>query len=485
MAKKKEKPATSKSRQPVVAILGHVDHGKTTLLDYIRKTRQQAKEVGGITQSIGAYQAEFKGKKITFIDTPGHAAFSKMRSQGAEVADIVVLVIAADDGVKPQTIESIKHIQNAKVSFLVALTKTDTKGANSETVKAQLTEHEVFVDGYGGNTPLIEVSAKEGKNIDNLLENILLLSELEELPLEPNKSLQAIVIEAQKDMRKGIVVSVIIKRGTLKIGDTISTKSASAKVKALYNDLGQTTPQVMPGEPAQILGFKQLPYVGEIISSGITTTSDPQDSKQSGTTLPEETQPETLKIILKADTLGSLEAIKNSLSDEVRIIHDETGDVSESDILLASTTGSIVLGFNSNVSPSVKKLAEIDKVIVNSYQIIYELLEYVEKKVLHILEPTTDEEDLGEAEILKIFDFNKNKIAGCKVLTGELKVGDTIHLKREGEILEDAHIKSLQKGKEQVQKVKTGDECGILLSPQLDITEKDIILSYNKNKEEE
>lgn len=473
------------TRQPVVAILGHVDHGKTTLLDYIRKTRQQAEEAGGITQSIGAYQAEFKGKKITFIDTPGHAAFSKMRSQGAEVADIVVLVVAADDGVKPQTIESIKHILKAKVPFLVALTKIDTKGASSETAKSQLTEHEVFVDGYGGNTPVIEISAKEGKNIDELLENILILSELEELATEPGKKLQAVVIESQKDMKKGIVVSVIVKSGTLKKGNIISTASAEGKIKALYNDLGKSIAQAIPGEPAQILGFKELPLIGEIISSGVTTQVEEAVVAQRSPSLPEEIEEEKLKIILRADTLGSLEAIKNSLSDEVHLIHDETGDISESDILLASTTGSVVLGFNSNIRSSVKKLAEIDGVTVKSYQIIYELLEYVEKKVLRILEPTIDEVSLGEAEILKLFDFNKSKIAGCKILSGEIKVGDTIHLKRGETIVNDARVKSLQKGKEQVQKVKSGDECGILLTPQLDIQEKDTILSYNKELEEE
>lgn len=485
MAKKKTKATSTKNRPPVVAILGHVDHGKTTLLDHIRKTHVQEKEAGGITQSIGAYQAEFQGKKITFIDTPGHAAFSKMRSQGADVADIAILVVAADDGVKPQTIESISHIKEAKTPLIVAINKIDAPGASVETAKAQLTEHEVFVEGYGGNTPVVEVSAKKGKNINELLENILILTELEELPYKPEAKLEALIIEAQKDTKKGVLVSAIIQKGTLKIQDNIKTESASGRVRALYDENGKSKKQINPGEPVQILGFKNLPKVGEIITSiekGVQ--HDFLIEKPQNIPAVLEENEDKLNIILKADTLGSLEAIRGNLTDEINIIHAETGNITESDILLASTTGSIILGFNSKATGSIKKLAEIEGVMIKSYTIIYELLEYLEKRVLSILEPTIDEDVLGEAQILKIFDFGDIFIAGSQVNSGKISVGDTIHLKRNDKIIKDSRVKSLKTGKEDVNVVKSGNECGILLSPQLDIKKKDIIISYNKKKEE-
>lgn len=267
------KSTTQKSvqlRPPVVAILGHVDHGKTTLLDYIRHTRRAAKEVGGITQSIGAYQANFQGKKITFIDTPGHAAFSKMRSRGASVADIAVLVVASSEGVKPQTVESIKHIQAAKIPMLVALTKMDLEGASPDSVKAQLTEHQVFVEGYGGNTPIVELSAKSGKGVDNLLENILLLSELEELEANPDLPLEAVVIEAALDAKRGNLVSAIVYQGKISVGDNLFTPTSTARVRALLTDTLSGTKEALPGDPIQILGFKNLPEVGETIKHSLS-----------------------------------------------------------------------------------------------------------------------------------------------------------------------------------------------------------------------
>lgn len=485
MAKKKKKATSVKNRPPVVAILGHVDHGKTTLLDHIRKTHVQEKEAGGITQSIGAYQVEFQGKKITFIDTPGHAAFSKMRSQGADVADISILVVAADDGVKPQTIESISHIKEAKTPLIVAINKIDAPGASIETAKAQLTEHEVFVEGYGGNTPVVEVSAKKGENINELLENILILTELEELPYEPETGLEALIIEAQKDTKKGVLVSAIIQKGTLKIQNNIKTESASGRVRALYDENGKSKEQINPGEPVQILGFKNLPKVGEIITSikkGVQ--HDFLIEKPQNIPAVFEENEDELNIILKADTLGSLEAIRGNLTDEINIIHAETGNITESDILLASTTSSIILGFNSKATGSIKKLAEIEGVVIKSYTIIYELLEYLEKRILSILEPTIDEDVLGEARVLKIFDFGDILIAGSQVNSGKISIGDTIHLKRNDKIIKDSRVKSLKTGKEDVNVVKSGNECGILLSPQLDIKKKDIIISYNKKKEE-
>lgn len=467
------------SRQPIVAILGHVDHGKTTLLDYIKSTHRADREIGGITQSIGAYQAEFKGRKLTFIDTPGHAAFSKMRSHGAAVADLAVLVVDAGDGVKPQTLESIKHIKSAAIPFIVAINKIDKPGVTPDLVKAELTQAEVFVEGYGGNTPVVPISGKTGQGVGDLLENLLLLADLEELKYEESGPLLAPIIEAKKDMKRGVSVSAIVKLGTLKVGDDIYTPTSSGKVRALYNDLGMSVKELKPGEPVQILGFSELPLVGEVIShqkpaqgqitSGVVTASVPD--KQ-------------INIILRADTLGSLEAIKSSLTAEINLVSEGTGDISEGDILLGGSTGSLVLGFSVKANSSVLKLAETDKVTVKTYRIIYELLEYLEKKVMRLLEPTIDEEELGKATILKIFEINQNFIAGCRIESGKISRGDTVHVLHLG-VTKEARVKSIRIGKEELTSVEAGKECGLQLFPNLDMGEKDVIISYKKIKTDE
>jgi len=470
-------------RPPVVAILGHVDHGKTTLLDYIRHTHVQEKEAGGITQGIGAYQADFQGKRITFIDTPGHAAFREMRSRGAAVADLAILVIAADDGVKPQTKESVKHLLDSQTPFIVAVTKIDRPGVTAETAKAELTELQVFVEGYGGNTPVVELSGKTGQGVDHLLENILLLAELEELSANPTAPLLAPVIEAQKHMQKGIIVSVIVKEGTLTLGDELSTPTASGKVRALFSPSGVSVTQALPGDPVQILGFKALPAVGEIVIHGdqvlsatippdlVLTTAEPDQSR--------------LNIILKTDSLGSLEAIRNSLPAEVNLIATGTGSIGDADILLASSTSSVVLGFAVKIASSTQKLAETEGVIVKTYPIIYELLEYLEKKVLRLLEPTIDEEELGQAKVLKLFEINRDLIAGCVVESGKISVGDTIHLKKKSGELKNARVKSLRIGKQELKVVEAGKECGLLTYPKLDIEPKEVIIAYKKTKTDE
>lgn len=476
--------AKKTSRQPIVAVLGHVDHGKTSLLDYIRETQTQASEAGGITQSIGAYQVKFKQNKITFIDTPGHAAFSKMRSQGAEVADIAILVIAANDGVKPQTVESINHLKKADIPFLVAINKIDLQEAKPENAKAELTEHEVFVEGYGGNTPVVEISAKTGKNIEELLENLILLSELQELKNKPKSPLKAVVIESQRHPKIGPLASVVVREGTLESRSTIHTPTASGKIKAIYNDQGEIQKTIKPGEPAQILGFDTLPKVGEII------TLEPQKQsaeKPQKTESPEralfQKQEDKINLILRADTLGSLTAITDNLTDEINLIRSETGNITESDVLLAQTSDAAVLGFRVKLSNSIRNLAQEEEVPVKTYEVIYELLEDLEKEVLHMLEPTIDEEVLGEAKVLKIFDFGKFRIAGCEVNSGRIQKGDTVHLKRSGKIKNDAKIKTLKTGQKDVDEVKAGNECGILLKPELDIKRSDVIISYNNKNQ--
>lgn len=466
------------SRQPIVAILGHVDHGKTTLLDYIRTTKIAAGEAGGITQSIGAYQVEYQGKKLTFIDTPGHAAFTKMRSRGANIADLVVLVVAADDSVKPQTIESIKHIKTAQVPFVVAITKTDKPDANVEVVKAALTQHEVFVEGYGGNTPLVLISGKTGEGVNKLLETILLLAELEELKYSPQSTLSASVIEAKLDQNRGSLVSLIIKSGTLNVGDLVKGERASAKIRAIFSDTGATIKSATPGMPVQVLGFTTLPSVGEIVIHG-SAIVPPSTIDHQPSTIILDPDVRELKIILKADTAGSLEAIKNSFTGEVKIITEGIGEISESDVLHAAATGSIILGFNLRIGSSVLKLAESEGVVLKSYKIIYELLEYIEKKVLKLMEPTIDEDELGTATVIKAFEINNDHIAGSRIDSGRLEVGDTVHLKR-GDISKNAKIRSIRIGKDAVKLVETGKECGIFFSPNLDVYENDVIIAYKK-----
>lgn len=467
-------------RQPIVAILGHVDHGKTTLLDYIRTTKVADRESGGITQSIGAYQATYNSKLLTFIDTPGHAAFSKMRSRGATVADIVVLVVAADDSVKPQTIESIKHIKAAGVPFVVAINKIDKPDANVEVVKAELTQHEVFVEGYGGNTPFVLISGKTGAGVDTLLDTILLLAELEELAYTPDSALEAPVIEAKIDPKKGALVSAIIKSGTLKVGDLIHTSLTSAKVRALHDDKGNVITSATPGFPVQILGFQALPMVGEVISPVGADYVPPVATSLENVPAPAlDPTLKRLAVILRSDTAGSLEAIMNSFSSDVYVVTSGTGDITESDVLMAAATSSIILGFNVKVSTSVQKLAEAETVVIKNHKIIYEILEYIEKKVLKLMEPSIDEDELGTATVLKVFDINGDHIAGSSITTGRFEVGDTIHLIR-GDIVKNAKVRSIRIAKEEVKIVEAGKECGIFFSPNLDVQPKDAIIAYKK-----
>lgn len=481
--KKQKTPLPQKSsvpsRPPIVAILGHVDHGKTTLLDYIRSTHVAAREAGGITQKIGAYQVDFRGHPLTFIDTPGHAAFNRMRSRGAGVADIAVLVVDAGDGVMPQTIESIKHIQKAAIPFVVAINKVDKEGSNPDSVKAQLTEHQVFVEGYGGNTPFVLISGKTGLGVDSLLETILLLAELEELVSSPEVPLVAPVIEAKLDSTRGPLVSIIVREGTIKVGQDI----VGGRVRALFNDLGKSIPFATPGMPVQILGFKILPAVGEIIRS-VALPPEPAMAPSDDIASPaiasgDGVAPNRLNLILRADTLGSLEAIEASFTPEINIITVGTGDLTESDILHAISTQALVLGFAVRIPSSVQKLAEAEGVAVKSFTIIYELLDYLEKKVFKLMEPTIDEEELGRGVVLKTFDIDGSHIAGTRVDSGRFETGDTIHLVR-SEVSKDAKIRSIRLGREEVKKVETGHECGLLFSPNLDIKEKDLIISYKK-----
>ena len=508
---KKTKKASTLTRAPIVAILGHVDHGKTTLLDALRQTNLVAKEHGGITQHIGAYQVEYQGKPITFIDTPGHAAFSKMRARGANVTDIVVLVVAANDGVKPQTVESIKHIKAAGAPIIVAINKIDVTGASPDMVKAQLTEHEVFVEGYGGQTPAVEISALKKEGLDQLLEMIILLAEVEELESHPSKPLDAIIIESEKDKRRGPVATAIVKQGTISMGDSVFVGTQEFKVKAMFDHMGKLVRKAIPGQPVEVMGFKQVPQVGSSITPSLVepeekkedSTKDEKDKQKSkkkairkGTEgkgkkakeaeevedeEPEEEEKPTINLVLKADTAGTLEAIIASIGqEEISLVGQGIGPVNESDILLAQATEAVVITFNVSTTTSAKRLAQIENITIERFNIIYELLEYLEKKVLKLLEPTIDEEETGTAKISMRFDIRGEAIAGCEVTSGKVNSGNLVHLERDKNNLADSRIKSLKSGKDDVKTVKAGNECGIILDPQIDFKVGDVIRSYRK-----
>lgn len=470
-------------RPPIVVVLGHVDHGKTSLISQIYQKDLTRKEYGGISQHIGAYQVEFKtsqGKigKITFIDTPGHVAFSKMRSRGATVADLAVLVVAVDEGVKPQTLESLKHIQEAGIPFLVAINKIDLPGANINWLKNNLAENGILVEGWGGNIVAVPVSAKTGQGIEELLEMILLMGEMNELKADPEGELEAVVIESKLDPKKGPLATVLVRNGNLKIGEEIFTEETKGKIKQMLSDKGERLEVAFPSQPVEVLGFEKVPWVGSKVSK--TPLALEKDKESDLFLKPVGSEEEKkIKIILKSDTRGTLEALLGSFPSEIEILEAGTGEVSESDVLLAKNTGGEIIAFNVKIPARVKKLAEFEQVKIYEYKIIYELLKDIEEKVLKLLEPTIDEEILGEAEILMEFLIKGKRIAGCRVKEGEISKRFPVHLKRAGEIIGDAKITSLKKGKEDVEKVKKGEEFGASLEG-VDFKTGDMILSFKK-----
>lgn len=501
----KKKPLTAKAgedqlRPPVVAVLGHVDHGKTTLLDKIRQTNVVVSEAGGITQHIGAYRVKVQSagwrtktpklQAITFIDTPGHAAFSQMRSRGAKVADLVVLVVAANEGVKPQTIESLNHIQEAGIPYLVALTKIDLTDTNVEMAKKNLAENGVLVEGYGGEIVVVPVSGKTGQGIDELLEMILLLAEMTGLKGSPSNPFGGVVIESKLDHRRGTLATVIVRDGKLKVGEEIKIDSQTVKVKALFDDRGKRITEAGPSQPVEILGLKEMPPVGaraRLADKEITQRKTAESVKGE---IEEEKKPEgtekdqkVLKVICKADTRGTLEAISQSLPKEAEVILSDVGDVSTSDVLLAQDTGAEIVAFNVKVPAPVKKLAAAEKIKIRHYKIIYELLEEIERRVLKILEPTIEEEVLGRAKILQEFEIKNEKIAGCQVVEGKVKKPDQFHLKRGEKIIGDCRIKSMKTGKENIEKAQKGEEFGAILVPLLDFQVGDVLVSFRKVEE--
>ncbi|MEX0895837.1 MAG: translation initiation factor IF-2 [Patescibacteria group bacterium] len=487
------------TRPPVITIMGHVDHGKTTLLDYIRKSRVAAREAGGITQHVGAYQIEFQGKPLTFIDTPGHAAFNKMRQRGAELTDIVILVVAADDSVKPQTIESIRHIKSANVQVVVAINKMDLPNVYPDVVKAELAQHDLLVQGFGGDIDTVEISAQTGNGVDTLLETLALLADLHNYQADPDAPLEAVVVESAKDQRRGPVATVIVKQGTLQTRQNIMTDSVMGRVRLLSDDTGEALGFVGPGSPAEVIGFKDVPDVGEIVYDSDAEYSEPEVNEaetvlvsdavaEAGedpfadldlSQLLDEPKPK-LKLIIRADVRGSLEAIVQTLdTDSVELIEAGVGQVTDSDLDLADASEALIIAFQIKVPKQIKQQAKDRGVRIKSYQIIYELIEDLQKQMLKFMDSTIDEVITGQAEILQIFEMKGEKIAGVRVKTGEIKRSDRLHLKRADEIVANPVIKGMMHGKEEISSVKAKNEAGLTFkNRKLDFQEGDMIVAY-------
>ena len=467
---------------PVVAVLGHVDHGKTTLLDTIRKTSIAEREHGGITQKIGASSVEIphegSKRRITFIDTPGHEAFSKMRGRGTQAADIGILVVSSVDGVMPQTKESISLLKASGIPYIVVLTKSDAEQKNPEKVKQALIKEEVVLEGYGGDVPVIEVSARDNTNIKELLDLILLVSDLHtgDVNIDSASPFRAIVIESKQDPKAGPKATIIIKNGKISVRDEITTGDVAGKVRSLISDLGKQVGEASVGDAVEILGFDRVPEVGSVVYKGSADAKALADRSEN--TRHSLSGEELISLILVADTLGSLEAIYASLPAKINVILKKTGDITTADVLLAKSTGSLVLGFNIKIKPDVAKLALTEKVLVKNYTIIYEMLDEI-KDVVEGKELSLLEEVYGTAQVLAEFPFDKNKVMGIKVLEGRVAKGDKVRIERGDEIIGEGHINSVRVGKEQISKAEAGSEAGIIVGPAIDFAIGDMVICHS------
>lgn len=495
-------PESLQPRPPVVTIMGHVDHGKTSLLDVIRKTNVTAGEAGGITQHIGAYQIRYEGNKITFLDTPGHEAFTAMRLRGAQSTDIAVLVVAADDGVMPQTIEAINHAKSADVPIIVAINKMDKPGANPDHVKQQLTEHGLVPEEWGGDTIMVPVSAKKHQGISELIENILLVAEVMELKANPNRRAQGVVIEAQLDKGRGPVCTMLVQKGSLRIGDSVLAGTAYGKVRAMTNERGEAVKVARPSMPVEILGFNDVPQAGEIIDSvddsqarsvaekRIAKARIEELKNKSKVTLDDifnqiqEGELKDLNIIIKADVQGSVEALRQSLeaikNPEVRIVivHAAVGAINESDVMLASASNAIIMGFNVRPDATVRKAAEKEKVDLRTYRVIYDAINDVESAMRGMLTPEFKEVIQGRAEVRQVISTPKAIVAGSYVQEGVITNTSDIRLIRDGIVVFEGKVDSLRRFKDEVKEVKQSFECGVSLEGYRDIKEGDIIEAY-------
>jgi translation initiation factor IF-2 len=490
------------SRAPVVTIMGHVDHGKTSLLDAIRATNVVSQEAGGITQHIGAYQVETpSGQKITFIDTPGHEAFTAMRQRGAQVTDIVVLVVAADDGVKPQTMEAINHAKAAGVPMIVAINKVDKQGADPQRVRTELLSHEIVVESLGGDTLEIEVSALKKTGLDKLLEAIALQAEVLELTANPDRPAEGVIVEAKLERGRGPVGTALIQRGTLRLGDLIVAGSAYGRVRALINELGDQVKEAGPSVPVEVLGFDSAPEAGdqfavvenEARAREITDYRARERRKRlavAGQRGSLEQMMSNLKtagtkeftLLVKGDVQGSVEAIVAALdkmgTDEVRarIVHAGVGGITESDVGLAATSGAVVLGFNVRANAQAREAAERDGVEIRYYAVIYDLVDEVKQAMSGLLAPTRREAFLGNAEILEVFTISKvGKVAGCRVTEGKVERGAQVRLIRDNVVIHEGKLSTLKRFKDEVREVTAGQECGMAFEGYQDMRPGDVI----------
>ena len=490
-------------RGPVVTIMGHVDHGKTSLLDYIRHSRVIEGEFGGITQHIGAYQIEHNGKKITFIDTPGHAAFTEMRARGASITDIVIIIVAADDGVMPQTIEAIDHAKAANVPIIVAINKIDKPGADVEKVIAQVAEHNLIPEEWGGDTIFAKISAKTGQGIPELLESIQLVSEIAELKANPNRYALGTVIESKLDKAMGATVTLLVQNGTLRLGDPIVVGTTYGRVRTLKNDLGEEVVEALPSTPVEITGLNEVPEAGDRFMA----YSSEKEARTIGENRKEQAKlkknknnnaptlddifnrikegAKEINVVLKTDVTGTEEAVKNALEKievedvRVRVIRSSVGAVSESDIVLASASNAIVIGFNVRPNNKTIEIAKEYGVDIRLYNIIYKLVEDLEDAMKGMLDPEFEEEVLGQAEVRQLFKFSKvGTIAGCMITDGVVTNNSKARIIRDGVVIFDGNINSIQRGKDQAKEVKKGIECGITIEKYNDIKIGDIIEAY-------
>lgn len=489
-------------RPPVVTVMGHVDHGKTSLLDAIRKTSVSTHEAGGITQHIGAYQVMCQGKKIVFLDTPGHEAFTAMRARGAQVTDIAILVVAADDGVMPQTVEAINHAKSAGVPIIVAINKIDKPGANPEHVKQELSEHELIPEDWGGDTIMVPVSAKQKQGINDLLEMVLLVAEVKELKANPNRDARGVIIEAQLDKGRGPVATVLVQNGTLRIGDSIIAGTTFGKVRAMINDRGENVKKAGPSVPVEVLGLSDVPEAGDVLASldeklarSIASkriekkrTELIRSKKVSLDDLFRQIQDGNIKdlnIVIKADVQGSVEALANSLlslnkNDEVRvnIVHSGVGAVNESDVMLATASNALIIAFNVRPDANARRVADAESIDIRTYRVIYDALNDVKDAMSGMLAPKYKEVVQGKVEIRQVMKFSKALVAGSYVLEGKITNSSKIRILRDNIVAFDGELDSLRRFKDDVKEVAAGYECGITIKDYRDFQEGDIIEAY-------
>ncbi|MDC1112440.1 translation initiation factor IF-2 [Candidatus Pelagibacter sp.] len=503
---KESRSENLKNRPPIITVMGHVDHGKTSVLDVLRSANVVSGEFGGITQHIGAYQIENKSNKLTFIDTPGHAAFTEMRARGSKLTDVVVLVVAADDGVKPQTIESIKHAKAAKVPIVVAINKCDLPDADPQKIKNQLLEHELIAEDLSGDTLMVEISAKTKLNLDKLVEAVVLQSEILDLKTDFDSKATGAVLESKIDVGRGPVATIIVTTGTLKKGDFFVSGLRWGKVRAIINDKGQSINEATPSTPIEILGINGAAKAGDDFivldtEKEVKTLSEnrAQESKEGKNPLTFATQEsafsskssEELNLIIKSDVHGSSEAIKNAISqikhEEVKpnIILADIGMITETDVTLAKASNAVLIAFNVKPSKEAKKMAENENIKISSYNIIYEVLDYVKKRMSGLLSPDVEEKIIGTAQILEIFKVSgAGKVAGSKITDGEILSTSSIRVIRDGAIIYTGKIETIFREKNQVKQVNNGQECGITLKDYMDFQKNDTIEAFNVTSKE-